>query len=329
MAEPSVSINEMAGRLAKAEVYQSIQFAIAETLVGTATIHDAAPRILRTLGTSLGWQLVNLWLVDKRDSCLRLARTWQAPSSDIRNFVEVSQTAQFCQGESLPGRVYVSGTPLWIADFAAQAFVRSAAAAQDGIKSAIGFPIFSDLECVGVIELFSQHVKSDIDTDTLDVLVNVGYRIGQSFKRRELEKRLRDADARYKVLIDSSMSGMIVANHMGVITEWNAAAEALFGYKKAEIIGTNLLNLMPVRYRAAHIAALEKIQKSDNTLGSRVIGRISEVFGLRKDGTEIPITVSLSTWNTTGERFFGAIILQRDRSEPEQVNNDPSSHEGR
>ncbi len=312
----SLTIEGMVGRLAKMEVYQAIQFAVAETLVATTTIQEAAPRILRTIGSHLGWQLGLFWVYDKTTSCLGSRGSWQAPSVDGSVFIKKSKDLQFCAGESLPGRVWASGTPVWFADFPDQHFIRSELAKSVGLKSALAFPVFADLDCIGVMEFFSNNkVNEPIDTDTLDMLVNVGYRIGQFYKRRELEKHVKEAEMRYRVLIDSAHHAIIVADIDGCIVEWNAAAEAMFGWKKSEVVGQNLTTIMPLRYREAHLAGIDRIRKSDNTIGSRVIGQMNSLVGLHKDGSEFAIALTLSTWNTTGTRFFGASINANESKE--------------
>lgn len=316
MSDLNPTLEGMADRLARMEVYQSIQYAVAETLVATASINEATPRILRTVGINLGWELGIFWMVDTERNCLTFRSSWQSPVVEVRGFVDECKKLTFCSGESLPGRVYASGTPVWFPDFTKQNFVRSESAQKNGIKSSLAFPVFADLECIGVMEFFSKNEKQNVDNDTLDILVNVGYRIGQFFKRRGLEKLVRESDARYRVLVDSALSAVIIADSNGNIIEWNTAAETMFGWKKSEVLGRSLTLIMPERYREAHAAGMERIRKSDHTFGSRVIGKLNDLYGLHRDGSEFPLTLSLSTWDTTGDRFFGAIIQERGEDIP-------------
>jgi PAS domain S-box-containing protein len=305
--ESVLTLSRLTDRLAKAEVYQSIQTDVAETLIATTTMRDAMPRILRTIGVSLNWQLGIYWSPDSQN-CLRAEAIWQSPKLDAPDFIQQSEGLKFCSGESMPGRVWSSGTSVWFTDFDQQTFVRSSTAKKYGIKAAIAFPIYADLEMIGIIEFFSTESTEKPDNNLLDVLTNVGLRIGQFYKKRELERALREADARYRVLIDSTYPAVIVAEANGIISEWNVAAEELFGWKKSEAVGHPLVLIIPERYRAAHLAGMDRVRQNDHTQGSRVIGKITTLHGLRKDGTEFPIDLSLSTWNTTGRRFFGAII---------------------
>lgn len=305
-----LSLSDLTDKLAKSEVYQSIHFSVNETLVATSTMRDAMPRILRTIGQSFGWQLGMYWskITELDTPCLKLASSWQSPLFDSPEFIKVSEDTTFCVGESLPGRVWASGTPVWMLDFDEQTFVRSTHAKKAELKTAIAFPIYSDLEIVGVMEFFSHSNGEHPDPHLLEVLVNIGYRIGQFQHKRSLERDLADANARYRVMIDSSFSGVVIADKDGVIVEWNPAAEEMFGWKKGEMLGKNLLTIIPERFREAHTAGISRIKADDHTYGSRVVGKRTNLTGLHKDGSEFPITLSLSTWNTSGRRFFGGIL---------------------
>jgi PAS domain S-box-containing protein len=106
-------------------------------------------------------------------------------------------------------------------------------------------------------------------------------------------------------IAESTLDAIISADVTGRIISWNRGAEAIFGYPAAEVIGRPLPLLMPERYRARHERGLRRIR---TTAEARVIGRTLELHGLRKDGTEFPLELSLTTWTADGERFFGGII---------------------
>jgi adenylate cyclase len=111
-------------------------------------------------------------------------------------------------------------------------------------------------------------------------------------------------------VVSSATDAIVTADARGLIRSWNAAAERIFGYGADEVIGRSLTMLMPERFRGAHEAGLARVV---DTAETRVIGRTVEVAGLRRDGSEFPIELSLSTWNEHGTRGFAGII--RDVSE--------------
>lgn len=111
-------------------------------------------------------------------------------------------------------------------------------------------------------------------------------------------------------VVSSATDAIVTADERGDILTWNPAAERIFGHGASEVIGRPLTLLMPGRFRDAHEAGLSRVTETGET---RVIGKTVELAGLRSDGTEFPIELSLSTWEDGGRRFFAGII--RDVSE--------------
>lgn len=115
----------------------------------------------------------------------------------------------------------------------------------------------------------------------------------------ENELILQESSDRFKSVIDAAYDSVIVVDSMGIIVHWNKSAESVFGYTKDEALGEDMLLIIPERYRAAHKAKFH---------GSTVRGRIVEIEGLRKDGNEVPIELSMSSWNSKNGRYYGAVI---------------------
>ncbi len=127
----------------------------------------------------------------------------------------------------------------------------------------------------------------------------------------------KDARPRRSVdaVIASATDAIVTADEDGLILSWNPAAERIFGYDASEVIGRSLTMLMPERFRDAHRAGHARVVETGET---RVIGQTVELSGLRKDGAEFPIELSLSTWTDDGTRLFAGII--RDVSERALLN---------
>ncbi len=124
-------------------------------------------------------------------------------------------------------------------------------------------------------------------------------------QRKQAEEALRESEARFRSLTQSTSDAIIVINSAGRILLWNKGAEGTFGYAEAEVLGQSVTMLMPERYREAHIRGMQRFLRTGE---SRIIGSTVEIEGLRKDGTEFPFAMSLSTWQVGDDRFFGAII---------------------
>jgi two-component system sensor kinase FixL len=123
--------------------------------------------------------------------------------------------------------------------------------------------------------------------------------------QKRLGERLRQSEARWRTVIESAVDGIVVIDARGRIEAFNPAAERLFGYQEAEVLGRNVHFLMPSPYAEEHdgyIAAYlaTGIQK--------IIGIGREVTGLRRDGTTFPVHLAVGEMTVDGERKFTGIL---------------------
>jgi len=126
-------------------------------------------------------------------------------------------------------------------------------------------------------------------------------------------KVLRDAklmEARFRDLLESTPDGIVMANPTGHIVIANTQAERLFGYDPGELRGRSVDLLLPERFRRAHVGHRSNyfLQPRKRSMGSGL-----DLAGLRKDGTEFPIEISLSPLRTEESEFVMSAI--RDISE--------------
>ncbi|MCH8331135.1 MAG: PAS domain S-box protein, partial [Bacteroidetes bacterium] len=141
--------------------------------------------------------------------------------------------------------------------------------------------------------------------------------------RDELELRvqertaaLSESEERFRSVSQSAYDAMISIDGFGKIIFWNQAATKMFGRSEAEVMGKTLAPLIvPVRFREAHAAGLKRVREGGE---QHIIGKVVELIGLRADGTEFPIELSLSRWKSEKEVFFNAIVRDiTDRKEAE------------
>ncbi len=124
------------------------------------------------------------------------------------------------------------------------------------------------------------------------------------------ESRLRATERRLRHLADAAQDAVIMLDPEGRISFWNPAAERILGYSRKEALGRNGHALFaPERFRASHAAAFEKFR---GTGEGSAVGRTLELPALRKDGTELPVELSLSSVEIDGE--WHAIGILRDVS---------------
>ena len=124
-------------------------------------------------------------------------------------------------------------------------------------------------------------------------------------KMKLVENALTAKEEQFRQVVQTAPDGIVLADGDGRVVSWNTAAERLFGYSEAEILGQPLTKIMPTRYREDHLRGLERVKAIG---GSIQTGRTIEVYGLRKDGSEFPIELSLSTWRSSGQMLSCSII---------------------
>jgi PAS domain S-box-containing protein len=124
-------------------------------------------------------------------------------------------------------------------------------------------------------------------------------------KVEQTEYLLSQSEERFRSLVDSATDAIIVTDHRGVILSWNRSASKLFGYADEEVIGQPLTLLMPARHHQAHE---QGILRMESTGKGRVMGTVIEVHGLKKNGPEFPIELSLATWKSAGNSYYSGII---------------------
>jgi PAS domain S-box-containing protein len=128
---------------------------------------------------------------------------------------------------------------------------------------------------------------------------------------------LRDAklvEARFSELLESMPDGIVVVNLTGHLVYANRQAEAMFGYARGEIRGRPVEVLLPARYRAPHVGHRSGYFTQPRT---RAMGAGLALYGLRKDGTEFPVEISLSPLKA--EEDLLAVSAIRDTSERKRI----------
>ncbi|GMR04497.1 MAG: hypothetical protein BMS9Abin23_0395 [Thermodesulfobacteriota bacterium] len=124
-------------------------------------------------------------------------------------------------------------------------------------------------------------------------------------RRRAVEKALRASELRYRTLFDTASDAVVVIDGKEKIWGFNRTAEKIFGYSGQEILGRDVTVLMPERYRKAHSEAVKRFVETGK---SKVAGEVREYEALRKDGTEFPISITMSPAEIEGGFIFLAIV---------------------
>ncbi|MBI5455109.1 MAG: PAS domain S-box protein [Deltaproteobacteria bacterium] len=137
-------------------------------------------------------------------------------------------------------------------------------------------------------------------------------------ERKRTERALKESERRYRQIHNTAFDGLIVSDAEDRIIDCNPSAETIFGYKRAELIGMELIRLMPEQYRQRH---KEGVKWFLETGISTIQGKVVELEGLRKNGEIFPIELVVNSFTIGGQvNFTGTIrdITERKRAEKEK-----------
>ncbi len=132
---------------------------------------------------------------------------------------------------------------------------------------------------------------------------------------KRAEDQLRENEAKFRAITSTAQDAIARIDSDGRVAYWNPAAVRIFGYEEAEILGKNLHGVLaPERFREAFRKAFGHFQKTGQ---DAAVGRTLELAAVRKDGTEIPVELSMSAFQLRGE--WNAVGIMRDITERKQV----------
>jgi PAS domain S-box-containing protein len=135
---------------------------------------------------------------------------------------------------------------------------------------------------------------------------------------RQEERELKHSEVRKVAIVDSALDCILTIDHEGCITEFNPAAERTFGYRRNEVLGMPLANvIIPLSLREKHRQGFAHYLATGE---ARVLGKRIETTAVRADGSEFPVELTISRIPLEGPPSFTGYlrdITERKRAEQE------------
>ena len=129
------------------------------------------------------------------------------------------------------------------------------------------------------------------------------------------DESVRESQARAQMLVDSALDAVITIDHEDTVIGWNVNAESVFARSFEEVQGRKMAELIvPPAHREAHRAGMARFLSTGKT---SIIGKRVEVSGMRSDGSEFPMELTISALSRNGKYIFSAYA--RDISERKQT----------
>ncbi len=179
---------------------------------------------------------------------------------------------------------------------------------QHGIQAHLGIPLKVAGSVLGVLAFGSFRAEHSWSDEMVQRLCLVGEILTNALARKRAEERFRTA-------IDAAPNGMVMIAADGTITMATAPIERMFGYAAEELLGQPVELLLPERYRVQHVRDRSSFLAAPQT---RAMGAGRDLYGRRKDGSEVPVEIGLNPIHTAEGPFVLASVIdisERKRGE--------------
>ena len=144
-------------------------------------------------------------------------------------------------------------------------------------------------------------VKGEINAQLLERAIR--YAVANA----KVAASLAESEVRFRSVIESATDAIVLTDTEGKILSWNHGAETIFGYPSQDILGMPIATLFPTVY-----SDVQTTNPEINALASAGLLQPGcaavEMLGVKRDGTELPLEISVSSWKTGDGSYYSGII---------------------
>jgi PAS domain S-box-containing protein len=289
--------------------YPQINFALAKIMGQAETPAQFFADVLQLLGESFEWQFGAIWRVDYDNLQIVNVATWTRPGWKFPQFEAITRIRSFHVGQGLPGSVWQEKQARWIERLVLDDnFPRLPIARQEGLATAVGFPVRVGKQVLGMLELYRTQ-SAPPDEEMLDFFRLVGGQLGLFLERIRADESLTSAEAQYRLLVEKAIEPIVTIDENSNIIFANREMEKLFGYSGGELITARLTILIPERLRQRHEEGIRRYLATSQ----RNISWDGVVLpAVHKDGTEFNVQIRFGEFYRGTRRLFSGYITKAE-----------------
>ena len=227
----------------------------------------------------------------------------RAPLSELQEAASVLHTPRSC----------LSGSPAKEGLLPPQ-FVQDAQ-----IASVLAVPLMTGNEPLGMLIGDRRGAPLRLSPDEMDLAQIFANQASVWIARAQALAAATAAQAKFRDLLELAPDAIVLVGRNGLISLVNHETERMFGYDRGELIGQSVDKLIPERYQGGHAAHRASYHREPRT---RPMGTGLDLFARRRDGSEVPVEISLSPTSTDDGAFVITIIrdvTERKRAEEERA----------
>lgn len=219
---------------------RNARLSVTQLLARQGDMDNAIREVLAAVCLSLEWEIGCFWQLVPELGVMRCRQFWQNCSRDVEVFRTATLDLTVDSRDSLPGRVWKDGKPIWIGNLAQQSgFPRAELAGDVGLCGGFACPVAVGEEVIGVVEWFSSEIQQP-DEDLLEMMATIGGQVGQFIERCEAEQRLRRSEEELRDFFENATLGLHWVGADGTILRVNQAELDLLGYTRDEYLGRHI-----------------------------------------------------------------------------------------
>ena len=209
---------------------------VTREIAHAADFDEGVAVALQEVGAAMNWMYGEVWVPDEETDRLALHDERYVASPEYEAFYDDSRATTFERGEGLPGRVWATADPEWMADVTAESgptFHRTEAARTAGFQAALGVPIATDGEVIAVL-VFAMAQHRGPDDAMIEATTGVASSVGRLIRRKRAEQELREERNLKTRILETSPIGIVIIDAEGRFEYVNDAAESILGLSAGE-----------------------------------------------------------------------------------------------